>query len=334
MLFDGSTSDSVQDSLAVPSDSMGGAVGVYLSDYSPKDKPWDVHRFAADHVSILYAQEAEFQRLAARIRTCAGYLVFAWVPDCETGELLFKLQGACFCRVRHCPVCQWRRSMMWRAKFYQTLPKLQADYPKARWIFLTLTVRNCPVVDLRATLQGMSKSWKRLVKRQEFEPVLGFVRTTEVTRGDDGAAHPHFHCLLMVKSSYFSRYYVSQSRWSELWQECARLDYQPIVDVRAVKGDLQAAVTETLKYAVKPSDMQAGGGEFLLEVTRQVHKLRFVATGGALKDMLKPEAQITNQDMITADDGPKTAVDDPEAEKIGFAWKRKAKRYKRAGSEI
>ena len=70
---------------------------------------------------------------------------------------------------------------MWQARFYQALPALEQEHPKARWIFLTLTVPNCPVEELRATLQEMGKGWQRLIKRKEFKPVLGFIRTTEVT---------------------------------------------------------------------------------------------------------------------------------------------------------
>ncbi|MDI4746156.1 protein rep, partial [Salmonella enterica subsp. enterica serovar Kentucky] len=37
--------------------------------------------------------------------------------------------------------------------------------------------------------------------RKEFKPVQGWIRTTEVTRGRDGSAHPHFHTLMMVPPS-------------------------------------------------------------------------------------------------------------------------------------
>ncbi|MDI5349395.1 protein rep, partial [Salmonella enterica subsp. enterica serovar Kentucky] len=40
--------------------------------------------------------------------------------------------------------------------------------------------------------------------------------------------------------------------------------------------------------------------EWFLELTRQTHKRRFVATGGALKDVLKLE-QETDQDMVIGD---------------------------------
>ncbi|KEM81862.1 replication family protein, partial [Escherichia coli 7-233-03_S3_C1] len=39
---------------------------------------------------------------------------------------------------------------------------------------------------------------------------------------------------------------------------------------------------ETLKYSVKPEDM-ANDPEWFLELTRQLHKRRFISTGGALK---------------------------------------------------
>lgn len=330
MFFDAVTSDGQKDNPASPGTSSPGPADVYLTDCSPKDKPWDVHRSATDGVAVLYAQDVEFQRLAARMLACSGLLLFARMVDAGTGEVVFRLRGAHFCRVRHCPVCQWRRSMMWRAKFYQALPALQESFPGARWIFLTLTVRNCPLLDLRATLQAMSSAWNRFRLRPEFVPVVGWVRTTEVTRGADGSAHPHFHVLLMVKSSYFTgRSYVKQARWVELWQECARLDYKPSVDVRAVKGDLSKAVQETLKYAVKPADMQADG-EWLLELTRQVHKLRFLATGGALKDILKPVEAITNEDMVLAGDLAEDATAALESPRMAFAWDRPVKRYRKS----
>lgn len=330
MLFtDALTSDSQQDNPASFAVSIAPDDGVYLSDYSPKDKPWDVHRAATDSVALLYLQDAEFQRLGARVSSCSGFLLFAWAVDQATGEKLFRLRGAHFCHVRHCPVCQWRRSMMWQAKFYQALPALQAEHPKARWIFLTLTVKNCPVTELRETLKAMGSAWQRLIQRQEFRPVLGFVRTTEVTRGDDGLAHPHFHALLMVSTSYFGRGYVPQARWVELWRECGRFDYVPVVDVRAVKGDLGKAVQETLKYSVKPSDMRADG-DFLLELTRQVHHMRFVATGGVLKGVLKPDKAITDEDMTMAENGSEGVVELSDEPRLGFAWEKPTKRYRRA----
>lgn len=217
----------------------------YLSDYSPKDAPWDVHRGEAQQVEQIYAEAAEFERLAQRMHQCSGLLIFADVPDPETGELVLRLREAHFCRVRHCPVCQWRRSLMWYARFQKALPEILGRYPNARWAFLTLTVRNCDIKELRATISSMNAAWARLTYRAEFRNVLGWIRTTEVTKGKDGSAHPHFHCMLMLSPSYFARGYITQARWAELWKECLRADYTPIVDVRIVRP--KKASREALK---------------------------------------------------------------------------------------
>lgn len=231
---------------------------------------------------------------------------------------------------------------MWQARFYQSLPDLVTAHPKSRWIFLTLTVRNCDISDLKQTLQYMNKSWHRLVKRKEFKPVLGWVRTTEVTRGKDGSAHPHFHALLMVPPSMLAgNNYVKQSRWVELWGDCLRVDYAPNIDVRAVKARapksgqtpldataaaLQGAVAETLKYSTKPDDLLADQGWFL-ELTKQTHKLRFVATGGALKNVLKVD-QESDQDLISPEgDQGEEGEDEPL---LAFGWNPSARKYKRA----
>lgn len=230
---------------------------------------------------------------------------------------------------------------MWQARFYQALPRIVADYPDLRWMFLTLTVRNCDIAELGDTLTSMNAAFKRLEKRKQFKPVQGWIRTTEVTRGKDGSAHPHFHTLMMVPPGMLNgKSYVTQAEWVALWRDVMRVNYDPNVDVRAVKprkpkeGELLAnataellrgAVAETLKYSTKPSDMVADP-EWFLELTRQTHKRRFVATGGALKDVLKME-QETDADMVIGDD---ISEGDDDGTRIAFEWDRPVKKYRRA----
>ena len=221
--------------------------------------------------------------------------------------------------------------MMWQSRFLKALPSIEASHPSARWLFLTLTVRNMPVQELRQSLQEMNRAWNRLRLRPEFSTnVEGWIRTTEVTRGRDDTAHPHFHCLLMVRPSYFGKGYVKHERWADLWRECARLDYQPSVRINAVKprpsaggeSPLRHAVAETLKYSVKPSDMR---DDWLIELTKQVYKLRFIASGGALKNILR-EAEETEQDLLLADSKTDDETQEPE---LFFDWRRDVKRYEK-----
>ena len=88
---------------------------------------------------------------------------------------------------------------------------------------------------------------------------------------------------------------------------------------------LQRAVSETLKYAVKPTDMTADP-DWFLELTRQTFKRRFVATGGVLKNVLKLEEE-SNADLALADSSPDGEADD--GSRLAFAWRSREKRYKR-----
>ena len=82
----------------------------FLSDYSPRDAVWDTQRTLTDSVGGIYQTAAEFERYALRMASCSGLLRFGWSTIMETGETRLRLRSAQFCRVRHCPVCQWRRT--------------------------------------------------------------------------------------------------------------------------------------------------------------------------------------------------------------------------------
>lgn len=297
-----------------------------LSEVSPGDKPWDKHRAFADRVEGFY-RGSEFNDYSNRIHYCSELLKFGLALQ-DDESLKLKLRTARFCRLRHCPVCQWRRLLMWKAKAYKILPRVIEAYPTHRWLFLTLTQKNVPISDLRSTLTQMNKGFQRLVQLKAF-PADGWLRSTEVTRGRDGNAHPHFHCLLLVPSSYFGRKYLKQSDWVEMWRKSMRLDYNPVLDVQAVKQGSKPMelVPELLKYCTKESDLVADR-EWLLEITRQMHKMRAIATGGVLKEYLK-ELEDEPEDLIGKDDQAKLL----DEASVYFGWKRREKRYRMVSQE-
>lgn len=279
-------------------------VDLHLSTLSPKDKVWDNHRTQTHKVAQIYAQNPQFEHFGKRMGDCASLLLFGL----ENG---LTLKSAPFCHVRNCPTCQWRKSLRWKARMYEVYERIKPQYPTHRWLFLTLTVENCHITDLRTVLKTMNNAWKKLTKRKEFASVDGWIRTTEVTRDKKNPnthAHPHFHCILMVKPSYFGKSYVKQMDWVRMWGDCMGVQYFPNVDIRTVKpkdGDdttLKSTISETLKYAVKSADMIGDGSQlaqdWFYHYTEQVHKMRFVATGGALKNALKPGDELTTAEMI------------------------------------
>jgi hypothetical protein len=294
-----------------------------LSDLSPTDKPWEKHRSFADTVEAHY-RGSDFDRYSDRIRFCSDLLQFGLTTSDEVGMMRMKLRGARFCRLRHCPVCQWRRSLMWKAKAYKVLPRIVERYPKHRWLFLTLTQKNVPIGELRETLTAMNRSFRKMVDYKQF-PAMGWLRSTEVTRGRDGNAHPHFHCLLLVPPGYFAgRNYLKQHEWVEMWRKASKLDYNPVLDVQAVKQGSQPMdlVPELLKYCTKESDLVSDRNWFL-ELTKQMHKMRCIATGGILKEYLR-ELEDEPEDLI-GDDGTQESED---FAKLYFGWKRWEKKYR------
>lgn len=212
---------------------------------------------------------------------------------------------------------------MWKAKAYKVLPKVVEQYPTHRWLFLTLTMKNAPIGELRETLKQMNRGFQRLVQLKAF-PAEGWLRSTEVTKGRDGGAHPHFHCLLLVPRSYFGKKYVKQSDWVAMWRQSMRLDYNPILDVQAVKEGSKPMelVPELLKYCTKESDM-VSDRQWFLELTRQMHKMRAVATGGVLKEFLK-ELEEEPEDLIGKDD----EAESMDRASLYFGWKRREKQYR------
>jgi plasmid rolling circle replication initiator protein Rep len=294
-----------------------------LSDLSPNDKPWDKHRHNADVIGDYYAN-SEFSKYSERIADCAQFLDFRLVPNSEHGDYKLKLSSARFCHVRSCTVCQWRRSLMWKAKAYKIIPQVLAAFPKARWLFVTLTVRNCAITELRQTLKWMNKGFERLADLKAF-PAEGYIKTTEVTRGKTppGSAHPHFHILMMVKPSYFGPNYLSQAKWVDMWAKSLRVDYKPIMDVQALKpeGSLVGLLAEVIKYSVKESDLTADR-EWFLELTRQLHRTKAIAIGGVLREYMK-ELEKEPEDLVGNDN--EGEVDEGH---LYFGWKRKQKKYK------
>lgn len=306
---------------------------ITLDQLSEKDKPWRTHKTENSAVRKIFATTDRHRKKAGRMKHCGEFLRFG-LFDNGQDELELHLTKANFCRVRYCPICEWRKSLLWKSRFYNALPEILGKAPTARWIFLTFTVQNCEITDLRKTIQSMNTAWNRIVKHTVFENIIGWVRKVEITRSKDGTAHPHFHVVAMVRPSYFTGHgYIKQAEWVAAWRKAARLDYDPVVDVRIVKrknaednGPADAGIKEVLKYSVKPSDMTQDL-QWFLTMAEQTHRLRFIATGGLLKDILKDDEPLTNDDLIHADDKRDEEKEELADRILTFLWSDDASNY-------
>ena len=224
-------------------------------------------------------------------------------------------------------VCSWRRSLMYKARAYKALPKVIADFPKCRYLFMTLTLKNCPVEDLRENILHLNKSFGRMARRKHF-PAVGYIKTVEVTRGKRCDAHPHLHILMMVKPSYFGVNYVKKKEWCFWWKRAAKVDYTPIIDVQSIKtkDSPLGLIAEVVKYQTKPNDLIFSDRRWFLEYTRQIYGTKAFALGGVFKDYFKEmENEETSDELIGGDD---YGQDRPDEGELFFGWRRSEKKYR------
>jgi len=316
-----------------------GSLDVHLTTVSPKDKPWDALGVQRDSMAQLLAQDSDLDRYAERVRECSNWLRFKLVPDLDPdkcGILHHKLTDARFCRVNLCPVCSWRKRLAWRARFFLAVPKIRENYPTHRWIFVTFTAANIPVGELNKAIKDLNTAWDRLTKLKGF-PAVGFLRSLEVTReiARPDFAHPHIHAMLLVPSSYFSTGYIKQSQWREMWRKALRVEYEPSVNVKAIKpkavssddpnsDGLTEAILSALSYHVKgaKSSNLYDDPEWFNELFRQMRRVRTVSTGGVLRKYIRDDEP---DDLITLEGNPDLPENDDIS--IWYQWRRDIQRY-------
>lgn len=264
--------------------------------------------------SLLMADHFEtggLDKKAERMTECANTLVF------KKDNTRLRLFQTWFCKVRLCPMCNWRRSLKIAFQNKKVIEKAN-ESENLRWLFLTLTIKNVEADELKDTLGEMTKAFNRLFKyKQVQKSVKGYFRALEVTRNTNpdspsfGTYHPHFHVLIAVTPTYFrGGYYIKQAEWANLWQKAAKLDYSPITHVTTVKAKKQPvdiegvvqevhtsisdskAVFEVSKYPVKDVDVigtgdkvTAEGVETVLALDNALAHKRLISYGGILKDI-------------------------------------------------
>lgn len=305
-----------------------------LKDYDHKNgKVWDKHKYFNEQAALQFTKsdDPRVKRWGERMIVCSDFIFFN--QEISNDVMSLKLARAHFCHVRACPICQWRRSLVMKANVLNNLPKLIKEYPKARYVMLTLTVKNCGVNEVRETIKAMNAGFIRLKKTAVFQRgVMGFIKSVEVTRNkDNDTAHPHFHLVLQVPPSYFGERYISQKKWKELWRDCCRLDYSPSVYVSAVKaGQEFHMVQEALKYTVKESDMldKHSCDEWYATLMTELHHMRLQSTGGTLKGLIKDDREPTDQELINAGQQESTVEGQMT---ISFRWQTRLRRYSRFG---
>lgn len=298
-----------------------------------KDRKWKERKLM--NIELGQRLEKLGYKQFERVMQCSEVLKFKKQDD---GTL--KLFQTWFCKNKLCSICNWRRAMKHSYQATQVIDKAIEKEPKAKFLFLTLTVKNVEGKNLNKTMSSLTKSFDRLFKRRKvLKNLIGYLRSTEVTfNSDTEMYHPHIHVLLMVKSSYFtgnSDNYINQKEWQLMWQQSAKLDYLPVVDIRKVRSkksndekDIKNAIIETAKYPVKPIDTLQASEEQKLKIVddlmQGLYKKRQIGYGGLLKKIYK-ELQLDdleNGDLIKIDDEKNEVTPGKEIIAV-WNWERK-----------
>ncbi|MEK4715958.1 protein rep [Sporosarcina sp. FSL K6-5500] len=275
-----------------------------LTDFNSfdKERPWRSHKTNSQLLSESYERISErykgtfWANRSENVNYCGSSLKFSSCPHGHEKNL----KWANFCRIRMCPMCSWRKSLL-NAYNLKRVAHEAVQQKKMRFLFLTLTVENCTGEDLAETISHLMKSWDRFAKRKQFQKlILGWFRSLEVTRNfDDGKFHPHFHVLLAVSPSYFSHGYIKTEEWVKLWQKSLQVDYMPIVDIRTVKNKRNkekeqnileekgieeshlsgGAIAELAKYTTKADDFLVYNRRKSIQKGKEVLYIPDVASG-------------------------------------------------------
>jgi plasmid rolling circle replication initiator protein Rep len=251
-----------------------------------------------------------YEKRAENIRFCGSMLDFVKVDD------KLKLIKANFCKVPLCPMCQWRKSMRIFFEVSKIMSVIEKKYNYIP-VFLTLTVRNCSAENLGDILDDMFSGWHELMRSGTLNPkvnkekkhiVQGWFRALEITYNDKtNEFHPHFHVIMLVEKNYFkSSDYLKTEEWVQLWRKSAKLDYDPVCDIRRtrnIKGK-RKEVAEVAKYTYKDAEIlnkklsDEKKTEVIKYLSGALHQRRLYAYGGVMKDIA---AELKIKDIDKAD---------------------------------
>lgn len=301
---------------------------------SGKERPWRNKKLSnVNYYELLHI--LEFKK-AERVKECGTVLEFK--ADEDTGHL--KLFKTWFCKSRLCSLCNWRRAMKHSSQTKKIIAEVVKRKSKARWLFLTLTVKNVyDGEELDKSLRAMAQGFNRLVKYKKVKQnLIGFMRATEVTVNKiDNSYNQHLHVLVCVEPTYFknTENYISQKQWTGFWKKAMKLDYDPVVDVRAIKPknkhktDIQSAIDETAKYPVKDTDYMSDDEERNLQIVQDLedglYRKRLLSYGGLLKEIHKELNldDVEDGDLIHTDDEESKTSEDAYSIVAIWNWERR-----------
>ena len=197
--------------------------GEILSDprKNGKERPWKMHKVNSLKLHELYKKALVLdnnlisESRMKSLEECGDNLLFSVNDKNEK-----RLKGASFCRIRTCPMCNWRKSLKLFGQTNKIANIILEQLPTTRFIFVTFTVKNCDADKLSQTIDMMNMGFKSLTNKSKGVKItekfknnmIGYIRAMEVTYNQEkDTYHPHIHCIFAVKAQYFTHGYIKKN---------------------------------------------------------------------------------------------------------------------------
>ena len=317
--------------------------GEILSDKRPngEEKPWKKHKVNSLKLHELYKKALVLdndlitENRMQSLEHCGNNLLFSINDKNEK-----RLKGANFCRLRTCPMCNWRKSLKMFGQTNKIANKILEQNSSTRFLFVTFTVENCETEKLEETINLMNQGFKRLTDKSKGVKItekfknnmIGYIRAMEVTYNQEkDTYHPHIHCIFALKAGYFTHGYIKKSDWQYIWGECCNTEYEPIVKVQTIKNSTSKAVAEVAKYPVKMDELANYDNEkkaikALIVFTKILKGRRLITFGGVFakaRKLLKLD-DVETGDLVNLEDEKENFQ---EVKKVLFKFKVKVGCY-------
>lgn len=223
-----------------------------------------------------------------------------------------KITSGAFCRLRWCPICQWRKSRLLFRQNILVYDWIQQNLSKHYFQFLTITVPNVPLPQLRETCRKMSASWHKFLtyagrKGYGFD---GGYKALEITyNAAVDTFHPHYHVILSTPAG---KWLPDVSEFGSLWNQAYGCYCS--VHLQAVRssagGEPGSAVAEVSKYIVKYESFDGFDWSRFPRLVSAVCGLRFTSSFGVWKYARKALdlADVETSDLLDESAAPLTSV--------------------------
>lgn len=203
-----------------------------------------------------------------------------------------QLCAANFCRLRLCPMCEWRRSKATFSQLSTIIEHMGKQGKIHTALLVTLTVKNCSGDRLKDTIEMVLKGWSNLIKNNRLKDKFkGWFRVLELTYNEKTGFHPHIHAIFLPAEDYFKNSnYLQNIELAHIWKSACMLNYVPSTNIKKIKmqkDDKWRVIKEVAKYTIKSSDIISQNYDkmdYLVEILHNaLYRKRLQAYGGSMR---------------------------------------------------